>query len=265
MPWPDVAMDFAPDLSPELLLFVLFVAVGGYVQTVAGFAMGMILVAASSALVLYPLPVTTAVVSLVSLLNIVLSLPGHFRRIDRRAFVTMCLGQVPMIAVGVATLEWLDATAQQALQVLLGVFILLGCASMMVRPQPRSVRSAPWAYGLAGMGGGMLGGMFSAAAPVMGWFMYRQPQPVAELRATLLACFGVSTLVRTMFVGAGGGLVADVWTLTAASVPLVLLSAWLGRRYPPPFGELGLRRGAFGLLTLMGVWILAAALLAPPT
>jgi uncharacterized membrane protein YfcA len=125
-----------------LAVFVVLVLVGGYVQTVAGFAMGMILVAGSSALGLYCLPVTTAVISLVSLLNIVLSLGGHLDRVHRRAFLWMALGQVPFIAVGVALLEWLDADAERALGVLLGTFILLGCASMMMRPEPKATVSS---------------------------------------------------------------------------------------------------------------------------
>jgi uncharacterized membrane protein YfcA len=248
-------------VDADLLFFVLLVAVGGYVQTVAGFAMGMIIVAGSSALVLYPLPVTTAVISIVSFMNIALSLPGHLHRIHRRGFLLMCAGQIPMIGIGVWTLEWLDASAERVLSILLGGFILLGCASMMVKPEPRPEVSRPAAFFAAGLGGGMLGGMFSAAAPVMGWFVYRQPMMVAELRATLLACFAVSTLVRTMVVGAGGGLTVDVLTLAGASIPMVLLSAFLGRRFPPPVSELGLRRTAFTLLFAMGAWILGSALL----
>ena len=240
---------------------MLLVALGGYVQTVAGFAMGMILVAGSSALALFPLPVTTAVVSLVSLLNITLSLPGHLHRVHRRGALLLGAGQLPMIGVGVLLLEWLDASAQRSLSGLLGSFILVGCASMMIRPEPRPFLSSPAAFFAAGLGGGLLGGMFSAAAPVMGWFVYRQPLAVAELRATLLACFAVSTIVRTLWVGADGGLTPEVWTLAAASVPMVLLSAWLGRRFPPPVSETALRRIAFTLLFVMGAWILAAALL----
>lgn len=248
-------------MDPALLQFVVLVLVGGYVQTVAGFAMGMILVAGSSALLLYPLPVTTAVISLVSLLNIVLSLTGHLHRVHRLGFLWMVIGQVPFIAVGVWLLHWLDASAERALGALLGTFILLGCAAMMVRPEPKATLSSRPAFLLAGIGGGLLGGLFSAAAPVMGWFTYRQPLSVAEIRATLLACFAVSTLVRTLVVGVGGGLTSEVWILAAASVPCVLLSAWLGRRFPPPVPERTLRRGAFTLLFAMGGWILYAALM----
>ena len=250
-------------LDTALLLFVLLVLIGGYVQTVAGFAMGMILIAGSSALALYPLPVTAAVISLVSLLNIVLALRGHLYRVHVTGFVWMLIGQVPMIVFGVWLLEWLDASAERTLQILLGSFILAGCGSMMVRPEPKAEVSGRPGFLLAGMGGGILGGLFSAAAPVMGWFVYRQPLMVAEARATLLASFAISTIVRTVVVGVDGGLTVQVWTLAAWSVPLVLLSAWLGRAFPPPVTERTLRRGAFTLLFAMGGWILASALLGP--
>jgi uncharacterized membrane protein YfcA len=61
-------------------------------------------------------------------------------------------------------------------------------------------------------------------------------------------------------VGVAGGLTTEVWVLAAASVPCVLLSVWLGRRFPPPVSETTLRRSAFALLFAMGGWILASSL-----
>lgn len=251
-------------MDPSLPLFVLLVALGGYVQSVAGFAMGMILIAGSSALHLYPLPVTAAVVSLVSLLNIALSLRGHLHRVHRPGLLWVLVGQVPLIAVGVWLLNWLDASEERLLRMLLGTFILAGCGASMVRPKPQKEVSGAPAFLVAGMGGGLLGGMFSASGPVLAWFVYRQPLSVAEIRATLLSCFAVSTLGRSLVVGVGGGLTAQVWTLAALSVPAVLLSAWLGRRFAPPVSEQTLRRGAFALLLAMGGWILLAAWLDVP-
>ncbi len=246
-------------MDTALLIFLFLVLLGGYVQTVAGFALGMILIAASSALQLYPLPITTAVISLVSLVNIVLALHGHYPRIYRRGLLWLVLGQIPFVAVGVALLNYLDATAERALQTLLGLFIVFGCGAMSIRPQPQSQVSGRSGFLAAGVGGGLLGGMFSAAGPVIGWFVYRQPLPVAEIRATLLAAFAASTVVRTLVVGAEGGLTREVWVLTGWSIPLILLATWLGRRFPPALSESNLRRAAFALLFAMGGWILFTA------
>ena len=242
-----------------LLIFLLLVACAGYVQTVAGFAMGMILIAGSSALGLYSLPVSTAVISLVSMVNIGMALHGHYPRIYRRGAIWLIAGQVPFIVVGVALLHFLDATAERTLKLLLGGFIVLGCGAMMIRPRPRPGVSGAAGFFSAGVGGGLLGGMFSASGPVIGWFVYRQPLPVAEIRATLLMAFAAATLFRTIVVGVDGGLTRDVWVLTAWSVPIVLVTTWLGRRFPPALAEEQLRRLAFTLLFAMGGWILVGA------
>jgi uncharacterized membrane protein YfcA len=247
-------------LDPALLAFVVLVAIGGYVQTVAGFAMGMIILTGATALGLYALPVIAAVVSLVSLLNIAFSLHGHYHRIHRAGLRWLLVGQVPAIALGVVLLGFLDANAERVLRGLLGAFIVLGCGAMMLRPTPRGVLSTSPAFLGAGLAGGLLAGLFAASGPVLGWFLYRQPLQVAEIRATLLATFAFSTLLRTLVVGAEGGLTTQVWTLAGFSVGAVLFSVWLARRFPPPIPEAALRRTAFALLTLMGLSILAGAL-----
>lgn len=245
-----------------LILYLLVCAVGSYVQSVAGFAMGMIIIAVMVGGGLIAVPVITAVVSLVSLVNIVLALRGHGHHLQRRLFAFMAAGLLPAVAAGVWILDHLSATAAWVLELLLGVFIVAGSLSMMLRPRPRPTVSPDWACLLAGAAGGLLGGMFSASGPVMGWFNYRQPLTVAEIRTTLLATFALTTLVRTLVVAQSGGLTREVWTLFATALPVVLLGTWAGRRFPPPVTEETLKRMAFGLLLIMGGWTVLRVLLA---
>ncbi len=248
--------------SATLFLYLLVCAVGSYVQSVAGFAMGMIIIAVMVGGGLIAVPVITAVVSLVSLVNIALALRGHGHHLQRRLFTFMALGLLPAVVVGVRVLDHLSATAAWVLELLLGVFIVAGSLSMMVRPQPRRTVSPDWSCLLAGIAGGLLGGMFSASGPVMGWFNYRQPLTVAEIRTTLLASFALTTLARTVVVAQSGGLTGEVWTLFLIALPVVLLGTWAGRRFPPPVTEETLKRMAFGLLLIMGSWTVVRVLLA---
>lgn len=243
--------------ADNLILFLLATALGSYVQSVAGFAMGMIIIAVTVGGGLIEVPVITAVVSLLSLVNIVFALRGHGHHLERRMFVWMSVGLVPSIAGGVWLLEHLDATARWLVELLLGLFIVLGSLSMMLRPQPRPRVSPSWSCFIAGCAGGALGGMFSASGPVMGWFNYRQPLPVATIRTTLLVTFALTTTVRTLVVGVAGGLTREVWVLCLIGVPVVLLATWAGRRYPPPVSETALKRLAFALLLVMGSWSIA--------
>jgi uncharacterized protein len=151
---------------------------------------------------------------------------------------------------------------QWAVELLLGCFVIVGSLSMLVRPRPRPRLSPPWACLTAGFSGGILAGLFAASGPVLGWFNYRQPLSVAQIRTTLLAGFALTTSLRTVVVGATGGLTAEVWIMFATGLPLVLLGTWAGRSLPPPVSDATLKRLAFGLLLIMGCWSAGRALLA---
>ncbi len=83
--------------------------------------------------------------------------------------------------------------------------------------------------------------------------MYRQPIALAEVRANLLAVFGFTTILRNGAVAASGGMSGEVLITSALCLPGVWLATWLGQRFPPPLPERGMRRLAFGLLTLLGL------------
>lgn len=244
-----------------LIVFLLAALVGSYVQSVTGFAMGMIIIAVTVGGGIVDVPVITAVVSLVSLVNIALALHGRTHHLRRSMMLWLCVGLVPATGIGVFALQLLDSQFRWVLEILLGLFIVTGSLSMMLRPVPKQRLSPPWACVGAGLAGGLLGGMFAASGPVMGWFNYRQPLSVAEIRATLLACFAISTTLRSLIVGFGGGLTREVWTLALLALPLVVLGTWAGGRFAPPLSETTLKRCAFGLLLLMGCWTVGRALL----
>ncbi|MFV2089225.1 MAG: TSUP family transporter [Pseudomonadales bacterium] len=242
------------------LIFLAAVFTGSYVQSVTGFAMGMIVIAVVGASGVISLPVLTAAASLITMVNVVVALQGHTRHIDWRIFLLLGAGQIPAIGFGVWLLTQLDREAQWLLELLLGSFITLGSLSMMLRPHPLKQVSPSWACLGAGIAGGVVGGMFSASGPIIGWFNYRQPLGLVVIRATLLCSFALTTTTRTIVVGAQGGLTADVLWLSLVAIPLVVLGTWLGRELPPPVSETTMKRLAFGLLLIMGVWIVFNAL-----
>lgn len=241
------------------IIFLSAVFVGSYVQAVTGFAMGMIVIAVTGASGLVPLPVLTAAASLITMVNVLLALIGHTRSVNGRMLAWMALGQIPAIGAGVWLLTWLDRDARELLQVLLGLFITLGCLSMLLRPRLKERESPGWACMSAGLAGGAVGGLFSASGPILGWFIYRQPMELAAIRATLLCAFALTTSTRTVVVGVQGGLTPDVLWLAAVAVPLVIAGTWLGRELPPPVSESVMKQAAFGMLLVMGIVILLGA------
>jgi len=241
------------------LTFAAAVFIGSYIQSVVGFGIGMIVMAIVGASGTLSLPALTAAVSLISIINIVVALKGHVRAIDRPLLGWLVAGQIPAIFAGLWVLTVLDRDAQTLLRILLGLFVAGGSLSMMIRPVPLSRVSRPSVCVAAGIGGGLIGGMFSASGPVIGWFTYRQPLTVATIRATMLCFFGVATTTRTVAVGFQGGLTAEVLAISALAAPLVILGAWLGRAKPPPVSDAVMKHGVFYLLFLLGLFIIGSA------
>ena len=92
-----------------VLFFLIVVLFGSYFQSVTGFAMGMIIVSVLGGLRVLEIPLLTAVISLLTILNVLLALRGQYHLIDRRLFFWLGLGQVPAIFFGL-TLDFLRET-----------------------------------------------------------------------------------------------------------------------------------------------------------
>lgn len=240
----------------SIFLFAVIVFVGSYVQAVAGFAMGMIIVAVAGGLRLMDVPTLTAVISLMTMLNVYIALRGQTHHVHRHLFKWLALGQLPAIFLGFQLMLWLDGNTRWLLELALGLFITVGGLSMFLRPHPWSRVTPKFGTWLVGVTGGTVGGMFSASGPVLGWFGYNQPLPIAAIRATLLACFALTTGTRTVFVGVTGGLTESVLTYAAAGLPIVVIGTWLGRHMPPPVTDEAIKKFAYWLLLAMGLWIL---------
>ena len=244
-----------------VVVFLMVVLFGSYFQSVTGFAMGMIIVSVLGGLRILEIPLLTAVISLLTILNVLLALRGQYYLIDKQLFFWLGLGQVPAIFVGLSLMNWLDANSRWVLEVCLGLFITFGSLSMVLKPEPNDKRSGPIVTWVFGSFGGLVGGMFSASGPVLGWFGYRQPLAMEVIRSTLLACFILTTTTRTILVGIEGDLSQTVIMFVLIGLPAVVLGTWLGRRFQPRLSENNLKRSAFGLLLVIGIGITAGAAL----
>ena len=246
--------------SSELFFFLAAVFLGSYIQAVTGFAMGMIIVAIVGGARLLDIPTLAATISLLTILNVILAIWGNLQHIHRKMFLYLVLGQIPGVYLGFYLMAWLDTYYLALLELALGLFVTLGSVAMVVQPQPIAKMSGPTSTWIAGFSGGIVGGLFSASGPVLGWFAYRQPATMQVIKATLLACFVMTTATRTVFVGWTGGLTTTVFTYVAWGIPVVLLGAFMGRVLPPRLAEQQMKRAIFSLLLLLGLWICGLAI-----
>lgn len=245
--------------DPNLLLFWAIAVMAAWVQTLTGFALGLILMGVTGALGLLPVQDAAAIASLLVMLNTVLVLSRSWRDVDRQALGLILLGAVPTLIIGFALLGWLAGAALGLLQLLLGVVIAGSAVQLAARPTQRATRSAPFSFFLSGLIGGTMGGLFATTGPPVIWHLYRQPMPLAVVRVTLVSLFFLTQTLRTLLVVSTGGITADLLLSAAGAAPSVVLGTWIARRFPPPVAPSTIRKAALALLFLSGVSLIVSA------
>jgi uncharacterized membrane protein YfcA len=237
-------------------LFLLFVVAGAYVQTITGFAMGLVIMGGVTMLDLAPVAFSAGVVSLLSMVNTCLALRYSSKHIDWNIVRQLCIGLFPAMLLGIFVLDILSDTAYIWLRRLLGFVIILAGTLLILKPEPWKNRSGKITTSLFGVAGGLIGGMFSAGGPPLAFMMYRQPLDLNTIRATLLATFLVSTSGRTGVIVLDGQMTYEMMTVGALAIPLVLLTTIYARKVTPDNSEMLIRRFVFVLLILIGATLL---------
>ena len=247
-----------PDLN--LVIFWVIAALAAWVQTLTGFALGLILMGATGLLGLMPLPQAAAVTSVLVIINGAQVLWHGWRDLDRRVLGLLLIGAMPALAAGYWLLGWMAGQALEALRLTLGAVVAVAAVQLSLRPRQRATLSDAPSFVIAGAAGGVMGGMFATSGPPVIWQLYRQPLPLAAVRVTLVGLFFVTQIFRLGLVAATTGISAPILMSAAGAAPAVMLGTWAARRYPPPVAALTIRRVALALLFLSGAAMAATSL-----
>lgn len=235
-------------------------ALGSYIQTHTGFAFGLIVIGLSGALNLMPIPLLALLVSGLSLGNSTTALYGNQQHIHRSLLSWSMLGCLPGVVAGVWLLDFMSSEYQNALQLLLGVCILVCGVLMAYQPSAGEQPSPPGVLVAGGALSGIMGGLFATFGPALAFVLYRQPLPLKYIVNSLLAFFWIAAIVRLLIVEFSSGIPTVFFLLTALGLPWIYLCTMLSKRLPPPISETALRRTAFALLTLAGISVIASGL-----
>lgn len=240
--------------------FVVLAFVAAYVQTITGFAFGLLLMGSIALTGLVPLPEAAIVISLLTLANAIVVLTRGWREIAIQPFLLSLAGAVPMIAAGYTLLGLFASTSLTMLRFALGTVIILSSLQLIRRPNFLGRPSSAASFAVFGALGGLMGGLFATAGPPLVFHFYRQPLSHVVIRETLVAIFAINSLVRLGLVAANGDWQqhAAVWAL--AGLPSVIAASWIARRWPPPLAPQTLRQIAFVLLLLSGLSLITPAM-----
>lgn len=245
--------------TSSLLIFLTVVAIGSYIQTVTGFALGLVIMGTVTILGLAPVAFSAIVVSLLALANSSLALLKEGNTVHWKSVRWIVAGLLPAVFAGLALLDYFSANSMTLLKTLLGSFIIVSGLMLIYKPQPKPAMAPSSRFFTIGLVGGLFGGLFSTGGPPIVFHLYRQPMSVMVVRTTLLAIFVVATTLRVAYVGIGGGINGQVLELTIYSLPLVIIFTMIGKKYRPPLSDLTMRRFAFALLVILGTSLLIPA------
>jgi len=237
---------------PDVVAFLSLVAFGAAVQSITGFAMGLIIMGGVGAFGLADIGFGAAVVSIVSATNTTIALRHTHKFVDRRTWLWIIAGLLPMTVAGVFLLHALSGDFYQWLRVFLGVVIISAGTLLMLKPTPFARKSGRVLILAMGSIGGLIGGMYGAGGAPLAWLMYRQPMDVNRIRATLLATFFVSTSSRIVTITATGHFSREMLYVSLASIPVVILVTLGATRIAHKVPDKAVRRAVFTLLVVLG-------------
>jgi uncharacterized membrane protein YfcA len=240
----------------NIILFLVLVAGGALVQTITGFAMGLIIIAGVTALDIAEISFSAAVISFISLANAAVALRHNHRHIDFHYLKWVSIGLVPMLVVGFVLLDYFSAQYYDLLKKILGIVIIGAGVMLMITPAPYKNQSSKLAIGSCGLLGGLIAGFYSAGGAPLAYFMYRQPVELNIIRSTLLAIFAVSTIWRTIIAGIGGHLNVGVLIVAGVSIPVVVIVTMLTGRVVHRVPDKLVRRMVFILLIGVGAFLI---------
>jgi uncharacterized protein len=242
------------------LLFLIFVSLAVYAQTLTGFALALILLGLVGATDLVPV---TDAVNAVTVMAVAVAGTFLYRRWPlhlERSLWPAVASSIPGATAGTVLLFWLAGSAYEVLRLLLGLSIV-SCALLLWRAaEPRKTVSSGWAFALAGGISGLLGGMFSAPGPPLVYLMYRQPLAHARVQESLILFFGMGALLRLAIVVPAGHFSMQAVQLAAEAVPVVFFVTSAAASRPPPLPPKILKAVVCLLLVATGAGLVGAAL-----
>lgn len=244
-----------------LVGLVTLAGFAAFLQTLTGFAFGLIMMGGIGLSGLMPLPDAAVLVGCMVLVNAAQVLARGWRDIAWREFWPVVVASTVALAAGYGMLGVMVSASIDWLKLALGIVIIASSIQLALQPTPLPARSPTGSFIFFGAAAGLMGGLFSTAGPPLVYHFYRQPLSAASIRETLVAVFAVNAVIRLAMVAAAGDMPRDGFWWSLLCIPAVMAMTFAAKRWPPPLSALSIRRLAFGLLLLSGLSLAAPAFL----
>lgn len=233
------------------------VALAAYLQSLTGFAFGLVLLALSTQLGLLGIADASQLVNSLTLAGALLLLGRGRPAPNWRLFAWGVLPALPMVPFGLWLLGQLSGDAIYWLGKLLGLVVVLSSLTILWPPPLATLAGKRGVKLACGVLSGLMGGMFATAGPPLVLLFYQLGLPAARVRDTLMLVFACCGLLRLLVSVPGGVFNPDLLLPTLLLLPVYWGASRLGLHRMAASKGPGLRRLVALLLLGSGLAMLA--------
>lgn len=243
----------------SLAVLLALAAIAAYVQTLTGFALGLIIMGGVGLTGVIGLPEAAVLVSCLTLVNAALVLARGWRDVAMREYVSVLVSSLVTLSIGYWLLGVMASASMDWLKLILGCVIIVSSIQLALKPVQFVTPSSIPSFAFYGAIAGLMGGLFSTSGPPLVYHLYRQPMRPVAIRETLVAIFATTASVRLGIVAHNADMPPAPFWWGLLSIPVVVGLTIIAKKWPPPVTQLTMRRVAFVLLLLSGVSLAAPA------
>lgn len=236
-------------MDTMLLLLIIGIFTGFFIQTIIGFAGA--LVSLPFLLFVMPLPEAIAYITIFYAISSPIHIYKEWERIDKKLLKKLIVSSIIGVVIGGIVLLYSQPTV---LKKALGVFIILFVINKL--RSKKEFKFSPKIEYIFGFLGGFFAGVFSTGGPLYVIAVKNAVIDVKTFRATMFAVLGLVTLIRIPVLAFGGVLQFGQFYYVLLVLPFFILALFLGKKVYLKLNEATLTKVVLGLLMASGIVLL---------
>jgi len=207
----------------HILILIIGVGLGFYVQSVLGFAAA--LVALPIILNVLNIQESVALLSIFFLIFSILLISKSWKLIDKKTILEMSIGIIAGLLLGIYILKF---GSPIILKKALGIFVILFVGYLFIKK--KKIKFFKKLGLLFGFTGGTFSGLFSTGGPPFVFYIYNKLDKSNIIRATIIGTIGITDFLRFPLLIFSGVLTYDIFIKSLYVTPIFLLSLYVGHK-----------------------------------
>jgi len=207
----------------HLLILIIGVGLGFYVQSVVGFAAA--LVALPIILNVLNIQESVALLSIFFLIFSIILISKNWKLIDKKTILEMLIGIIAGLFLGIYILKF---GSPIILKKVLGIFVILFVGYLFIKK--KKIQFFKKLGLLFGFTGGTFSGLFSTGGPPFVFYIYNKLDKSNIVRATIIGTIGITDFLRFPLLIFSGILTYDIFIKSLYVTPIFFISLYLGNK-----------------------------------